>query len=285
MNECVSAHGRKVSFLLSTRGRELSGLARILYDLGRQTYTNVEVIIVLQPLSEIARTSIETHLSSERLLRVSLIVSEAVGLTKSRNTALARGAGDLLVLCDDDCRYPREAASRIVKAEEAHPEWDILTFKVGADADRRPFKTYGSYEMEHRVCTLMNVSSIETVIRRRVCDAEGPMLFDERYGLGTPFITGGENIMLVDLYRKGYRAGFIPQPIVTHAGLSSARGAIEPAKMAFAEGAMFRRIFGAWGIVPASVFFVRRLFPGKRLRFRLQHVKPLTDGYASAPLN
>lgn len=265
----------KISFLVSTRGQHPETLNLLLSDLSRQTLKNIEVVIVLQPMSDASTKQVSNVISIyQENIPIKLVITDTIGLSKSRNIAISHGTGEVFVLCDDDCRYPDDAAEKILKGIISHPEWDIATFRIGNIEDQTNFKPYPTLNYQHNMRTLMHVSSIEIALRRRMVQAEGK-LFDERIGLGTPYITGGENIMLVDVYRKGYKIGYLPYTIVYHPIMDSARGNADLDQLIFSKAIVFRRMFGFMGIIVAAVFFIRRLLPGKMLRLKFRHAIPL----------
>ncbi len=260
----------KLSFLVSTRGENISRLKDLFTDIQNQTYRNIEVVIVLQPLNETIEELVRKQIETISVLPVKLVLSDTIGLSKSRNIAISNASGDYLLLCDDDCRYPSSAAASIAQAMAAYPDWDIISFQMADSDTGKLYKKYPPLAVKHTLRSLMHVNSVEIVLRNNL---RGKIpLFDERIGLGTPYFTGGENVMLLDTYKQKTATGFYPRTIVIHPIETSGRGhginSAELDQLILSKGVMFRRMFGLWGILPALAFFLRRLFPGKALRFR-----------------
>jgi len=270
----------KLSFLVSTRGENICQLKDLFADIQKQSHRDIELVVVLQPLSDTTEELVRKQIDAILDIPAKLVLSDAVGLSKSRNIAISNASGDYLLLCDGDCRYPAEAAARISQAMITHPNWDIISFQMADSEPGNLYKKYPLYAAKHTLRSLMHVSSVEIVLRNN-SNANMPS-FDERIGLGTPYFTGEENIMLVDAYKQKMTAGFYPCTIVSHPIESSGRGhGLSPAMLdqsVLSKGVMFRRMFGLWGILPALAFFLRRLFPGKALRFRLTQFSHLFRG-------
>jgi len=268
-----------LSFLISTRGSKPDKLKALLSDIENQSYLNINVVVVLQPDNN-TNTDNVLQIINGIAKPVNIVVSKTVGLSKSRNIAISAGTGDYMLLCDDDCRYPENAAAEIVEAMASRPDWDIITFQIADSDTDNLHKKYPSLAIRHTLRTIMRVSSVEIVLCKRIIDKT--TLFDEQIGLGTPYVTGAENIMLVDAYKRKITAGFYPRTIVTHPIESSGRGsdfsATKLNQLVLSKAVMFRRMFGLWGILPALIFFVRRLFPGKALRFKPGQIRYLLRG-------
>lgn len=266
----------RVSFLISTRGRNPRHLFDLLQDLENQSYSDVEVVVVLQPLNQSARQAVEEIVSVIKAVPVNLVVSDTIGLSKSRNIALSQAVGDILLLCDDDCRYPSDAAANIAEAMATYPDWDVIGFQMAETNSGKLHKRYPLHPQRHNLRSLMHINSVEITLRKHA--VWKVKLFDERIGLGTPYMTGEENVMLVDLFRKGFKVGYFPRVVVFHPMESSGLGDCDLDQLVFSKGVVFRRMFGVLGVVPALIFFVRRLFPGKTLRLRLRQIRQLRQG-------
>lgn len=267
-----------VSFLISTLGCMPQHLHELLNDIVKQTYRNVEAVVVLQSCDESIRQRVTHVIDSITEIPIQLVVSKTLGLSKSRNVAIASSRGDLLIVCDDDCRYPSGAASHIVEAMAERTDWDIISFQMAEPGTQRLHKQYPFYKKKHNLRSLMHVSSVEIAMRKQV--VKNTKLFDERLGLGTPYITGEENVMLVDLHRKNVTIGYYPKIIVFHPLEKSGCGACDIDQLILSKGVLFRRMFGPMAVVLGPIFFIRRLFPGKSLRFAPKQWKYLFKGLA-----
>jgi hypothetical protein len=244
-----------ISVLVSTTFRDPARLRPLFGDLAVQEPPVAEVVLVVQlgsgneELRQEVCSMVEDF--SDRL-EVHLVLDNKLGLSRSRNIALASSSGDLLLLADDDCRYPAGLTQTIIDSCRAYNSADAWTFQV-ATPEGRPFKKYAPMARRHDLRTLMHVSSVEVVLSRQVL-AEGSTLFDERFGLGTTLPSGEENIMLVDLLRKGFEIQYVPVPIVVH----DEHQRQLTSDHLYAKGAMFRRMFGTQGGVWLAVFLAKK---------------------------
>jgi hypothetical protein len=123
----------------------------------------------------------------------------------------------------------------------------------------------------------MHVSSIEIVIQKPCFP--NIKLFDEKIGLGTPYITGAENIMLVDVLKMGKKIGFMPYAIVNHSCDTSAHNRSNINKLLLSKGVMFARMFGIFGFFHCIIFWVRRLIRSKNLKLRFHDFFYIVKGY------
>ncbi len=142
---------------------------------------------------------------------VRVIPLRGKGLSANRNHALLHAQGDLLLLADDDCRYRSEYFDAIIQAFQQHPEADILTF-MASDEEGKPIRPYPAFTYIYNERPYgAYVSSWEISMRR---DKRLPR-FDERFGLGAPFLScGEEEVFIHEAAQSGLRVRFIPEIIV-----------------------------------------------------------------------
>jgi hypothetical protein len=245
----------QLSVLISTTFRDPPGLTKLLHDLVGQTVPVGEVVIVIQRdylkcFDDKELEHVLRHFRESLNLRYE--IREEIGLSKSRNRALELACGDLLLIADDDCRYPVGLTQTIIDSCNTYGSADAWTFQVETP-DGRPFKKYAPIARRHDFRSLMHASSIEIVLSKKVL-AEGSALFDERFGLGATFPSGEENIMLVDLLRRGFKVQYVPLPIVVH----DEHQRQLTSDHLYAKGAMFRRMFGAQGGAWLALFLAKK---------------------------
>ncbi len=252
----------EINVLISTTFNDAEQLARLLEDLISQSVQVGKVIIIFQRAKIKAFKDISVHKFIEKFkahLPIYYEIHDEVGLSKSRNRALKAATGEILLLADDDCRYPADAIKQILTACNQFPDADVLTFQIRSNQLEKPFKAYPHKPYQHNLRTLMKVSSIEIVLRRKVLTA-GAGLFDERFGLGALWPSGEEFIMLADLYRRGYAIQYVPITIVCHNFESSGRSF--NLDVLRAKGAMFHRVFGRWGLIVLVFFLAKKKWSG-----------------------
>jgi len=174
------------------------------------------------------------------------------GISKSRNRALEHAEGDLLLVTDDDVELLDGFSETIVETFRKNPEADIITFQcLNERGEKR--KNYSDRSFWHNLRTLMQVSSVEIVIRHSSL-VRAPLVFDPRFGIGSQIPTGGETVFLSDAFRQGFKILYLPYPIVKHPDASSGRALSRNPSLIKAKGAMFYRIFG-WKAYLVCILF------------------------------
>lgn len=159
------------------------------------------------------------------------------GLSANRNLALEKAKADLVMYADDDARLIPETPEKIFAYFKARPELDVAFF-CATTYTGKPLKEYP--EKDFAVKTLPEtyaVSALEMVCRRE--RVQGTIRYDERFGLGTKFLTcGEEEIWVQDALAAGLVIHYYPEKIVetstmlkksliyVDAGVRRSRGAI-----------------------------------------------------------
>lgn len=184
----------------------------------------VRVDDVLQPPHPDVRYIVSYQYTDERYLDlipealksrtdVVLYKYRGQGLSANRNLAMEKATADLIMFADDDTRLCKDAFLNIFQAFEARPEMDMAFFRASTYTGK-PLKPYPPHE-----CTLTelehgySISIIEMVCRRS--KVQGRVRFDERFGLGTKFLTcGEEEIWMEDAFRAHLRICYLPINIV-----------------------------------------------------------------------
>ena len=142
------------------------------------------------------------------------------GLTRSRNRLLAAARGDVCIIADDDQVFLPEAWRTIREAHESQPAMCLISFQYEIE-DRIKAKRYHGSPRRHSLRTLHSVASIEITFKRSLVPSKAQ--FDERFGLGTAYPRGAENIFLNDLLRSGGPMAYEPAVICRHLGTPTGR--------------------------------------------------------------
>ncbi len=159
---------------------------------------------------------------------VSFFTMPEFGLSRNRNAALLHSSADFLLLCDDDERLCQRTVLGIVSDFLAHPEWDIIQYQFSGDGKRYP-STY--------------VSSVELALRRKVALS---VRFDERFGLGSPYLAcGEEDVFVADARRQGFAFGHIPRVVCTVANAGTGSAFLASPRVQRSKGAVFCHTRGA----------------------------------------
>jgi glycosyltransferase involved in cell wall biosynthesis len=177
------------------------------------------------------------------------------GISRSRNRAIKNSNGDICIISDDDIVYKNNSFKKIKKAFRENPKADILTFKIETP-EGKPFKNYPEKEFWHNKRSILKVSSVEIAFRRKSI-LKNNIYYDEKFGLGSKYLSGEENIFLMDCLNTGLKLKYVPFSIVHHPLESSGKNIIE-FKNIFSKGALFYRLFGWKGL------FLNILFAAKK---------------------
>lgn len=135
------------------------------------------------------------------------------GLSANRNLALDKATADLVMYADDDIRFTPECFDTIFDTFAAHPGLDVAFF-CASTYRGKPLKNYPAAETDITALPdTYSISTIEMVCRR--ASIKGRVRFDERFGLGTKFLTcGEEDVWLADALRAGLRMRYFPRKTV-----------------------------------------------------------------------
>lgn len=151
----------------------------------------------------------------EELIRPDIRVCRSVskGLSHNRNLALSAAHGEICLIADDDLIYTAGQLLNIIHAYHSHPEADIITFRFESETEKRVYPSH-SFNLDSPPKGYF-ITSFEIAFRLDKVLASGVM-FDERFGIGAPFIAGEEDIFVHELLRHGLKGIFLPQTIATH---------------------------------------------------------------------
>lgn len=169
------------------------------------------------------------------------------GLSNNRNYALELATADWVCFVDDDSRLSDDAYEQIRKTFEQNPEVDVAFFRASTYTG----KLLKKYPEEARMITSFpkdyGISTIEMVFKREV--VQGKLRFDERVGLGTPFLTcREEDFWLIDALRAGMRIKYFPIRIVETSTMLKRSMLYVDAGVQRSEGAFTYYVYGisAW---------------------------------------
>lgn len=168
---------------------------------------------------------------------VSIYTYKGQGLSANRNLALDKATADIVMYADDDAHLLEETPATILRPFVENPELDVAFF-CASTYTGKPLKNYPTQDFEVLAMpTQYSISALEMVCRRQ--KVQGKIRFDERFGLGTKFLTcGEEEVWLEDALRAKLKMHYYPHKIVetstmlkkslvyVDAGVQRSRGAI-----------------------------------------------------------
>lgn len=135
------------------------------------------------------------------------------GLSANRNLALDKATADIVMYVDDDARLLPETAETVCAPFRSDPELDVAFF-CASTYTGKPLKNYPKESFDVIALPVgYTVSALEMAFRR--ARVQGNIRFDERFGLGTRFLTCGEDeIWLEDALRADLNIRYYPYKIV-----------------------------------------------------------------------
>lgn len=208
----------------------------------------VRVQDVLLPPEEGLRYIVSYQYTDERYLDlipavlrerpdVELYTYAGQGLSANRNLALEKAKADLVMYADDDSHLLPGTLETVSTPFKQNDKLDVAFF-CASTYTGKPLKKYPDESFDLLAAPSdYTVSALEMVCRRT--SVQGRIRFDERFGLGTKFLTcGEEEIWMEDAFRTGLKMRYFPTKIIetstmlkksmvyVDAGVQRSRGAI-----------------------------------------------------------
>ena len=142
------------------------------------------------------------------------------------------------MFADDDAHLLSDTPEKVIGCFEQHTELDVAFFCASTYTGKL-LKNYPKEDFDVLAMPAQyTISALEMACRRR--SVQGKIRFDERFGLGTKFLTcGEEEVWLEDALRMGLKMHYYPEKIVetstmlkkslvyVDAGVQRSRGAID----------------------------------------------------------
>lgn len=204
---------------------------------------------------------------------VRVFISDSLGLTRNRNNALAHATGDILLIGDDDVEYYPESLKKVSQAFDENSEADIILFRYDASDGVRKIYPEQACEWKKRPRGYY-VSSIEMGMRRSTA---GVLWFDERFGIGSRFICGEEDVYIAEALKGNMKVMLYPLTLGLHAGATTGESLSSTREFVEAKGASFRLMYpGMWPLRMLAHAWRQKDFPKKEyIRFWLRGVGKL----------
>jgi GT2 family glycosyltransferase len=175
-----------LTLAIATCGRA-DALRRCLEAVRAQTRAPDEIIVVDQDPSDAARTAV-----GDTKLSIRYFEQRRLGLSASRNLALARAGGDVLAVTDDDCFPDPNWVAAVIKAMEEDSSLTGLTGPILPPPGTPPPEMFATSSRPSRESRLFSSRTIPWAVgsganfTARVADLKRIGGWDERLGVGTP---------------------------------------------------------------------------------------------------
>ena len=177
------------------------------------------------------------------------------GLSKSRNLLLKNASGDICMIADDDLEYVDNYESLILNEFVKYPEVDLIAFQV--EGIEGKFKDYFPDVRMLNFVTSMKVSSVEIAFRLDSIRSKG-IFFNERFGSGSIYNSGEENIFLKDCLKSGLKILYVPIKIADLHMLDSSWFRGYDRHFFISKGALFTELSRFWSILYIFQFAIRK---------------------------
>lgn len=180
--------------------------------------------------------NVPAPLTNRKDVKIGLL--EGKGLSRNRNNALRMSDADICLIADDDNLYTPEHIDTILEAWRQNPDADIITFQAET-YQGEPLHPYPAPYICSQEITLKR----ETVLSSNV-------LFDERFGLGSPLLCAAEeDVFIYDARKAGLKVLYIPKVIVRTDKFTTGCNFLTDKRLQVTKGAAFRHLFGVPGAV------------------------------------
>lgn len=164
------------------------------------------------------------------------------GVGLSRNNALLRATGDIVLFSDEDIVYYDGYAKEILQAFEQRPQADMLLFNMKVEEDRATYHI----EKEHRV-HFYNSGRYPTysfAIRREKLH-KANITFSLLFGGGAKYSNGEDSLFLLECLKKGMKVYALPIEIGEEVPRPSTWFQGYTEKFFFDRGVLYYYLYGA----------------------------------------
>jgi hypothetical protein len=196
--------------IVPTLGNRIIEINNLFLSLENQTNRDFYVLCMVQEnYNEIINTINKYDFDFE------IIKLSKKGLSYSRNKAYKyiRKDTTYITFSDDDCWYPNNMVAKINKI--IYNDKQCFCFRIFDPPKNKFYKKYNISPIEGlSKLQSLKVSSIEIFVPKSIVDKN--ITFDEKFGLGTLYPSGEENIFLFDLLKHKYIINYYPDIIVFH---------------------------------------------------------------------
>lgn len=185
---------------------------------------------------------------------VRVIRLDSVGVTKSRNVAIAEAKGEVLVFGEEDVTWFAQGIQDVLATFEDNPRLAVFLGRA-QDETGTLRKRYPAFREPATVWNSARVGTIELAVRPRLIRKAG-VTFDENFGAGTENFLGDEYIFVADANRAGLKCDYFPITLSQHPTDSSGTrfGTLADAR---ARSRVFDRVFGWFAPVMRAALWAR----------------------------
>lgn len=198
------------------------------------------------------------------------------GLSSSRNDALNLANEDAVCqIADDDMVFVDNYEEIVQQAYNKYPKADIIAFYVGHEYENKAKKKLKEGKLNY--LTSMKLSSVQISFKKKSI-INNNIKFDERFGIGSEFTFGEENIFLVDCLKKGLSVYSYPVKIaILTENRESYWNRLDKYNNCIKRGAVFKRMTNKFYLFLILQYAIRKRTELKPLNI-FQTIKLMIEG-------
>lgn len=210
----------------------------------------VDTIVINQSSTGRAGTIIEQY------GQATIVHSERLGLSASRNEAISYARNeDICQIADDDMIFVDNYKEIVENAYKEFPEADVIVFYV--DLENHAIARSSIPKGRMRYLNAMRTSSVQISFKKSSLERVG-LKFDERFGIGAPYGSGEENILLFDALRNGLKLYSYPVKIADLRERESHWDRSHTPENCRKRGAIYKRMTNYWYWILIIQFAIRK---------------------------
>ena len=147
----------------------------------------------------------EEYQYKEHRIKIYCMNEKGVGL--SRNNALLRADGDIVLFSDEDIVYNEGYAKAVLDAFEANPDIDMIFFNFDVAEDRQTYHIEKKGRVRQYNCGRYPTYSL--ALRREVLHKKG-ITFSLLFGGGAKYSNGEDSLFIKQCIKSGMKALALP---------------------------------------------------------------------------
>lgn len=166
------------------------------------------------------------------------------GVGLSRNNALMRASGDILLFADDDVVYSDDYVEKIRKSFEDNPKSDLIVFNLPSQNPNRP-EAIVENEYKLHWYNSLKFGAFRIAVRKDAI-RKANVFYSLLFGGGAKYQSGEDNLFIIQCLKKGIK-GLASNVIIGTVQQEEStwfRGFDE--KYFFDKGVLMKQCFGPW---------------------------------------
>ena len=198
----------------------------------------------------------EEYQYKEHRIKIYCMNEKGVGL--SRNNALLRADGDIVLFSDEDIVYNEGYAKAVLDAFEANPDIDMIFFNFDVAEDRQTYHIEKKGRVRQYNCGRYPTYSL--ALRREVLHKKG-ITFSLLFGGGAKYSNGEDSLFIKQCIKSGMKALALPVTLGREVPRPSTWFNGYTDKFFFDRGVLYRALYGKM----AKPFALRFLFAHRKV--------------------